>query len=285
MPRHANPFQIVLRRDTGGKPVYYARFRGDDGELLPWRSTGLESKTAARAWAQREIKRGSATSTRATFAKYAEDWWTTDHPYVEGRIARGHKLTATYLVVMRGHLANHVLPYFEDKRLAQITSRQIEDWILKLRKERLSPATINHALRCLKVMLKEAARHGIIARDPSAFITGLAEQASRARHPHRRRDTARCSTRRQIGKVWGGDRKHYTLNLLAASTGMRMGELQALPVGAVHENYVDVSQSWERRDGIKQGTKTGPGRLVPVAGRHRSTLARADRVLTLPGAR
>jgi hypothetical protein len=105
MPRHTGPFQLVFREDRG---LYYARFRDDD-ELLPWRSTGLVSKTAARAWAQKEIKKGSVTSTRATFAKYAEDWWTTDHPHVQGRLARGHKLTATYLVMMRGHLANHVL--------------------------------------------------------------------------------------------------------------------------------------------------------------------------------
>jgi integrase len=263
MPRHAGPFQIVLRHDTGGKPVYYARFRGDDDELLPWRSTGLESKTAARAWAQREIKRGSAASTRVTFAKYAENWWTKNHPYVEGRIARGHKLTATYLVVMRGHLANHVLPYFEDRRLAQITARQIEDWILKLRRERLAPQTINHALRCLKVMLKEAARHAIISRDPSAFITGLAERPVE-RGILTGEEVRRLFDEKRISKTWGGDRKHYVLNLLAASTGMRMGEIQALPIGAVHDNYVEISQSWERRDGIKAGTKTGAGRVVPL---------------------
>jgi integrase len=164
---------------------------------------------------------------------------------------------------MRGHLANHVLPYFEGKRLAQITSRQIEDWILKLRRERLSAPSINHALRCLKVMLKEATRHGIIARDPSAFITGLSEhQAERGILTVE--EVRRLFDEKAIGEVWGGDRKQYTLNLLAASTGLRMGELQALPVGGVYASYVNVSQSWERRDGIKQGTKTGPERVVPL---------------------
>jgi len=264
MPRTAGDFQLIERREEGRKTIYYVRFRGNDGELLPWRPTpGITSKTAARAWAQKEIKRGSVNSTRATFARYAEGWWTADHPYVQGRIARGHKLTATYLVVMRGHLENHVLPCFDDKRLAQITSRQIEDWILALRKKGLSPSTINHGLRCLKVMLKEATRHGIIARDPSAFITGLAD------HPVERgiltgAEIRKLFDEKSIGKVWTGDRMHYTMNLLAASTGMRMGEVQALSVRAVHENYVEVSQSWERRDGIKAGTKTGSGRLVPL---------------------
>jgi site-specific recombinase XerD len=126
----------------------------------------MTSKTAARAWAQKEIKKG--------------------------RIARGHKLVETYLVVVRGHLTNHVLPYFKDKRLAQISSRHIEDWILKLRRERLSPATINHALRGLKVMLKEAARHGIISRDPSAYIAGR----SSTRRPSARSGAGIASTSR-----------------------------------------------------------------------------------------
>ena len=108
-------------------------------------------------------------------------------------------------------------------------------------------------------MLKEAARHGIIARDPSAFITGLAEhQAERGILTGAGR-SRRLFNEKAIGKVWGGDHKHYTLNLLAASTGMRMGELQALPVGAIHENYVEVFQSWERRDGIKARDKDGSG--------------------------
>ena len=183
MPRTAGDFQLVRRRDTGGKATYYARFRGEVGELLSWKSTGHASKTAARAWAQRKIRQNEVYSTRATFAQYAESWWTSDHPYVQGRMARGGRLTTTYLVVMRGHLANHVLPYFKEKRLAQIKPRQIEDWILGMREEKLSPATINHALRCLKVMLKEALRQGIVSRDPSSFITGLAERQAGARHP------------------------------------------------------------------------------------------------------
>jgi integrase len=274
MPRHAGPFQIVLRRDTGGASIYYARFRGNDDELLPWQSTGHTSKTAARAWAQNKIKQGAVNSTRATFAKYAEHWWTTDHPYMQGRLARGRKLTATYLVVMHGHLANHVLPHFEDKRLAGITSRQIESWLLTLRRQKLSPSTINHALRTLKIMLKEAVRQEIIPRDPSAFITGLAERQAE-RGILSGAEIRALFEEKAIGKVWGGDRTQYTLNVLAASTGMRMGELQALPVGDVHENYITISQSWERREGIKAGTKTGPGRLVPLpalTGRYLSEL-------------
>src|SRR5208337_2592860 len=136
---------------------------------------------------------------------------------------------------MHGHLANHVLPYFEDRRLTQITSRQIESWLLTLRREKLSPSTINHALRTLKIMLKEAVRQEIIPRDPSAFITGLAEHQAE-RGILNGEELRKLFAEKAIGKVWGGDRKGYTLNVLAASTGMRMGELQALPIGDVRKD-------------------------------------------------
>lgn len=273
MPRHAGPYQLILRHDTGGKPVYYARFRSEDGGLLPWQSTGQSSKTAARAWAAARLKRGEATTRqRFIFSRYAEGWWTEDHDYVQGRLARGHRLTATYLVVMRGHLENHLLPYFRDHKITQITPRQIEQWLMALRRGKLSPSTINHALRCLKVMLKEATRQGIIARDPSAFITGLSESPAE-RGILTGQEIHALFDEKKIGKVWGGDRKHFTLNLTAASTGLRMGELQALAVGSVQPDYLTVSQSWERRDGLKAGTKTGPGRLVPLPKKTSAQLA------------
>ena len=52
-----------------------------------------------------------------------------------------------------------------------------------------------------------------------------------------------------------------------------MGELQALAVGAVQPDYLTVSQSWERRTGLKEGTKTGAGRMVPLPKRTSAQLA------------
>lgn len=78
---------------------------------------------------------------------------------------------------------------------------------------------------------------------------------------------------KRFEKVWAGDGKHFTLNLTAASTGLRMGELQALAVGSVQLDYLAVSQSWERRTGLKEGTKTGAGRMVPLPKRTSAQLA------------
>jgi integrase len=46
-------------------------------------------------------------------------------------------------------------------------------------------------------------------------------------------------------------RTSTTINLLAASTGMRMGEIQALQVGNIFDNHVHVEYSWARKYGLK----------------------------------
>ena len=154
---------------------------------------------------------------------------------------------------------------------------------MTLRRGKLSPSTINHALRCLKIMLKEATRQGVIARDPSAFINGLAESPAE-RGILNGEEIRKLFDEKKIEKVWTGDRKHFTLNLTAASTGLRMGELQALAVGAVQPDYLTVSQSWERRTGFERGHKDRRWAAGSPTEANLRTACRSHRVFALPGA-
>jgi len=51
--------------------------------------------------------------------------------------------------------------------------------------------------------------------------------------------------------VWGNNILHYTINLLAGSSGMRMGEVQALQIQYIHKEYIGVFHSWSRKYGLK----------------------------------
>ena len=66
-----------------------------------------------------------------------------------------------------------------------------------------------------------------------------------------------------IETVWGNDLRYYACNLLSASTGMRMGECQALQVQYVHEDFVQVIHGWNDRYGISP-PKWNSVRLVPI---------------------
>jgi len=63
--------------------------------------------------------------------------------------------------------------------------------------------------------------------------------------------------------VWRGDLRHYACNLLAASTGLRMGECQALQIQYVHSQYVQVVHSWHDKYGLSR-PKWDSTRLAPI---------------------
>jgi integrase len=170
---------------------------------------------------------------------------------------------------MRSYLERHILPYFENKKLQKINARMIEQWVLGLREktgrtgEPLSNVTINHCLICLKIMLKEAVRLEYLYRNPAASVLKLKEtpQEKSTLKPDQVRELFRDES---IDEVWNGDLKHFTLNLLAASTGMRLGECQALQLQHVHrEGHISIVHSWDPKYGLVE-PKWGSVRDIPV---------------------
>jgi integrase len=173
-----------------------------------------------------------------------------------------------YIDSMHGYLVNHILPYFGNKRLQMINSRMVEDWLMALRKKKgrasypLSPTTVNQCLTCLKIMLNEAVRLEYLLKNPAAGIGKLKEhKQSRSIFTLEEVRTLFCDD--TVDSVWGGDKRHFTLNLLAASTGMRLGECLALQLQHVHEQYVTITQNWDRKYGFKE-PKWGSARQIPI---------------------
>ena len=265
MPRHAGDFQIIKRRDRDG--IYYARFRNESGDLLPWTSTGLTSRTAARSWAAKQVRAGTATSNRVlTFARYAEKWWTPEHEYIRGKLARGRHISRSYCDNQRRNLEKYILPAFGSKRLASIKTGSIETWCLSLGDAYgIGPVAVNHVLRCLKTMLAEARRLGLISANPAADVAPL-QEAKKQRQVLTLAEIARLFDEATIGTAWSGDERAYTGALIGASCGLRLGEIQGLTVGSVRDGYLVVSHAWERRYGLKP-PKTGAVRQVPLPGR------------------
>jgi len=273
-------FYLIKRRDrltkdgTTGKykPTFYVRFRGEGGELLPWQSTQETLRTPAELWAQRKIKAGALTAQEhMTFGTYAAKWWTRECPYCEARIARGTPITLGYRKVRRSYLDNHILPKFKDLELSKITTRMIESWVMALRKAaEITPTTINHSLRTLKIMLGEAVRLGYMAADPSKSVRQLRET------PEERgiltlEEIRALFDEKKIGKIWDGDFRHFALNLTAASCGLRLGEVLGLTVQYVHPDYLEIDRAWGQVDGL-QDPKWHKTRLVPLPSRTSAAL-------------
>jgi integrase len=70
--------------------------------------------------------------------------------------------------------------------------------------------------------------------------------------------------KKKIDQIWRGDPFHYYLNKLPASSGMRLGEIQALRRENIRPGEIEVCHSWDRSYGLKS-TKSGTKRIVPIS--------------------
>ena len=270
-------FDLYPRKARGGKKIWYYRVYDEHGSRSSGKTTHQTRKTAARQFVINLIKKGALiTKENPTFEEYARDWWIWEKcGYISRKLARGKIITRTYADTMRSYTVNHILPFFGPLRIQKITSAMVEDWLFGLMEKpgprgNITAITANNVLRALKIMLSEAKKRGYLYEDPAANIEPLEEK------PPKKgilsiEEVKLLFRENIIEKIWGGDLRHYTLNLTAAATGARMGELQALTIHHIHENFITIAYSWSRRYGLKS-TKTNQVREVPIPKRVSSCL-------------
>ncbi len=249
--------------------IWYYRIN-EDGRRSTGKSTGQASKKKAEEHVNRLIETGHIRiSSNPKFKDFAQEWWLWDEcRYVRGKRARGARISERYCEIRRGYLERHVMPYFSEKRLSKITPDDIEDWLFQLKKKdskyggKLSNTTVNQILMTLKIMFREAARKRRITYDPTLAVSPLKEDRRQKTFPTME-ELKKLFDEDRILKVWDGDLRMYTASLLAASTGMRMGEVQALRNQDVHPSFVEVNHSWSRKHGLHE-PKYGSVRVVPI---------------------
>lgn len=251
--------------------VYYVQFwdpiRNCYGTAV---SSGKTSKGAAATWAKGEIEAGRAAVRNRSlkFEEYASGFWKWDSQYVrtlrlQQDITRNHADQRDSLV------KNHLIPYFKGKSLPKITWEDVEQWMIYLQDEKgLSKNSVKHCYYALRSMLDEARRSGLIGHNPCLD----------ARKPKKRKKTSKgvlgyheakiLLDEKQISKLYGPKRRgllHYTINLIAAGTGMRMSEIQGLKVNAVDlkRKLAVIVGVWQRKYGWKEYPKNqGSERVV-----------------------
>ena len=262
-------FTLVKRRprSRGHRAIYYCRIRTDDGRSVSWRSTGEREKPKALQWAMSRLKTGGFVSENITFAKFAEGWWQPECEWVRRQEARGREYSPRYLESNRTALAQHILPAFGAVKLGKITPAAVEDFVFRLRdKEGLSPSTANKSLVCLRLMLAEAERKGMVERNPAFRVKQLVARPKQ-RGILSAEETHILFAENTIESVWRGNVVAYAINLLALNTGMRLGECEALQVQHTHLDgdtpYVAVVYGYSRKYGLTK-PKFNESRLIPV---------------------
>ena len=250
---------------------YHYNFYDSKGRRLQ-RSTGETSKAAAQIFLNDLIRGGKlAAGTSPVFGAWAADWWVWDKcDYIRSQRGRvGH----THADTQRSYLTRHILPHFGHKQLSKITTLDIERWVAALEDAgTLSASSINHCVACLKVMFREATRLGLVQHDPALSVRKLPEK--RPRRDLWTVDEVRALfSPDKIDAYWHGSTVHRTMNMVAAFTGARQGEIRALRppdvrVDTVSEErsqpYIHIDKTMTRRYGLKDTTKTGAINDVPI---------------------
>jgi integrase len=233
-----------------GFPVYYYRCYDQYGERTVARSTGKTNKTLAERYCNELIRRGELVPVKETlFKNYAVDWWIWERcPYIRGRLARSTAkrpaISQRYAKEMRSILQQYLLPTFGRHRLASITPRMIEKWMFVLLDSGKSPKRVNNIVQCLRTMLREAHRLDLVKQDPFTAVRPLADNCH-VRGVFRIDEVKKLFATENIEPVWKGNLLYRVINMTAASTGLRVGEILAIRDEDLRDGYVHISHSWD----------------------------------------
>ena len=261
-------YHLLKRKTKKGKSVYYAAFpsgeTGKNGRALyqAVRSTGTGNKALAHKEALKLIEKGGVFASRDSIS-FLHDFWSTDSEYVRSRRAEGRKLSSVYLANSRALIEKHVLPWFKEHKIKEISDLNRENltrWRNDLFETSLSPTTVNHARIALFIPLKWAFEMGELPFHPGTGVKPVAEKPTKRQ----------IFTLDECEKLWSvewKDPRYRAACMLSATTGMRLGEVRGLQVKNLHleKGTIDIVASFQDREGLK-GCKWNSERLnMPIA--------------------
>ncbi|MDJ0335362.1 site-specific integrase [Salinibacterium sp. G-O1] len=172
----------------------------------------------------------------------------------------------------RQMLDRHVLPTFGTRRIASITSANLEQWIAQLTStqkqrggSRLHPSTVRHAFIAANKVFRYALRHRMIVHNPA---TGT--ELPRVQHTEKFAPQFLSGAEVEaLAEALSGSAPDDLLVRVGAYCGLRAGELVALRVGDVdvHRGRIRVQRTLVRTpDGwIEDSPKSANStRTVPM---------------------
>ena len=216
---------------------------------------------------------------QTTLSSFLNDFWNYENSlHVKEKHSHGHTLSRAHVNNMQKLVVRYWTPYFHETYLSDLKLQQLKEFSLylaglnkknqkgEIQKEKLSTQSINHILKAGTVALRWASKNGILQQNP-------AEGLLKFSGPRKRRgilsddEVQRLFT---VGK-WAGNPGNRIGNILAAQTGLRLGEICALRVSDIGEDRLFIRHSWNESEGLKS-TKTGEERQIPLLPETRTLL-------------
>ncbi|GHU63560.1 hypothetical protein FACS189445_6790 [Spirochaetia bacterium] len=176
--------------------------------------------------------------------------------YIRDKLAHGHRITRRYCHEAALIITRHWQPYFEARPLNSITRQELREFSLALHETGKAAKTINNILLMGTTALKWAFTEGVISADITTRLTRFTGGETR-------RDILTEAETEKLFAVQWTDRRAYAGALLAATTGIRSGEVRAIRKSSIGEMILNVDHSYSDFDGLKT-TKNGDAVRVPL---------------------
>lgn len=262
--RYRELFCVFPRVLESGRKVYYYQTYDKDGRRTNPKSTGAVRARDARIYCMglyREGTLGVTLKRVPTFAEFSVGWWDVKTcQYLKSRMAR-RPISMSYARQGKRHLEKHLLPAFGRKRLDAITSHDVDAWMVSYLDQGWAPNSVNLMYAILKVMLEFAVKKGLLEKNPCAQVQRALVKRSKV-EIMTAEEVKKLFEPARLEGLWGQE-AHYTLNMVAATTGMRIGEILGLRGERVYADFVEVSRQY---NGFREftDTKTHDTRYVTI---------------------
>jgi len=204
--------------------VWYAQFRLPSGEVGSARSSGLANKTAAEKWARAEAEELAVKRTDLTFGEWAKPFFGPDCPHTRRLAEEGRVLSGYSQKIRRGYFERYIQP---DKILAAVPLSKLRRADLLTFRSRLITSrgvcrSSQVVMALVRVIVREALFQELIDRDPTTAIT-IQRYEKKVR-----KAVDAAALRKVLDPALYDSLIVYQATLLAATTGLRAGEVRAL---------------------------------------------------------
>jgi integrase len=249
-PKNKDGIRITTRTRDGVQLVHLEEYPGH------WIASPETDRDKALKWARRNRERLINRQTH-DLAFYCRDFFSPDSPWVARMKKKGHHYTDKYLANRRGYVENYIVPEFGDCRPGQIRRREIDNWLLTLKKKKgsgqaeLAGETKNKILYTMSLIFEELIDLEVIEANPIAGIRPYDKTPVSPRGTIDRESLGRLypATHGELVRVWGSS-MWAAMMLVFNDTGSRPGEVRALKWSDIdiRKRFIPI------RKGIESGT-------------------------------
>jgi len=258
MPRYAQPYSLRRRKDTG---YFFYKLKG----WKDYRTTGTKNKARALEVVQEALAKADIARLELTLSEYAGRFFLRETcPRVQHLEGEGKKIGNRHLKEQRIILDKYILEDpLADKPLEEIRRGDLLDFRSRLMAEIPGKLrTVNRVMGVLKLIFGEAVYREDLENNPAAGI-------GQVKYPVRKSGVFTLDELKKLFPAEGlgpwADKLDYAVFLLAASTGMRRGEILALRWMDIDfdAKIIHVRRAWKDREETG-APKSGEARTTPI---------------------